>query len=100
MGQIANVYLVIIIMLCFCCRPLPEELIKYARQDTHYLLYVYDVMRNDLLTAANGQTNLLKSVYQSSREICLKVFAHYNIIQYLRNFLHFLYFPSTRINIL
>lgn len=57
----------------FVYRPLPEELIKYARQDTHYLLYVYDVMRNDLLTAANGQTNLLKSVYQSSREICMKV---------------------------
>lgn len=37
------------------------------------MLYVYDVMRNDLLTEANGQTNLLKSVYQSSREICLKV---------------------------
>lgn len=60
-------------VLLFVFRPLPEELIKYARQDTHYLLYVYDVMRNDLLTAANGQSNLLKSVYQSSREICLKV---------------------------
>lgn len=47
----------------------------YARQDTHYLLYIYDLLTNDLLTEANGQTNLLKSVYQSSTEICKKVTA-------------------------
>ena len=23
-------------------RPLPAEMIRYAREDTHYLLYVYD----------------------------------------------------------
>lgn len=45
----------------------------YARQDTHYLLYVFDTMTNDLLAAANGQSNLLKAVYQASTEICKKV---------------------------
>ena len=26
-------------------RPLPEEMLKYAREDTHYLLYIYDCLR-------------------------------------------------------
>lgn len=56
-------------------RPLPIELIKYAQQDTHYLLYIFDKMVNELLHQANGQTNLLKSVYQSSKEVCLKRYA-------------------------
>ena len=30
-------------------RPLPEEMARYAREDTHYLLYVFDRMRNELL---------------------------------------------------
>ena len=30
-------------------RPLPEEMVRYAREDTHYLLYVYDRVRQDLL---------------------------------------------------
>ena len=29
-------------------RPLPAVLVNYAREDTHYLLYVYDVMRTEL----------------------------------------------------
>ena len=29
-------------------RPLPEEMQKYAREDTHYLLYIYDRIRIDL----------------------------------------------------
>lgn len=51
-------------------RPLPSELITYARQDTHYLLYIYDLLRNELLHKAHGQTNLLVNVYQSSTELC------------------------------
>jgi len=51
-------------------RPLPDELVMYARQDTHYLLYIYDMMKNALLDAANGQKNLLHSVFQQSTEIC------------------------------
>ncbi|XP_055679646.1 exosome component 10 [Lutzomyia longipalpis] len=53
-------------------RPLPEELVAYARRDTHYLLYVYDMLRNELLRKANYQPNWLRSVYQQSTEICRK----------------------------
>jgi ribonuclease D len=31
-------------------RPLPEEMVQYARLDTHYLLYLYDKLLNALLT--------------------------------------------------
>ncbi len=30
-------------------RPLPDDMIVYARGDTHYLLYIFDVMKNQLL---------------------------------------------------
>ncbi|KAI0049395.1 hypothetical protein FA95DRAFT_1556869 [Auriscalpium vulgare] len=30
-------------------RPLPEEMLHYARSDTHFLLYIYDNLRNALL---------------------------------------------------
>nr|CAD7404572.1 unnamed protein product [Timema poppensis] len=53
-------------------RPLPKELRNYAREDTHYLLYIYDTMKNALLDAANGNTNILESVLQQSAEICKK----------------------------
>ncbi|XP_018079931.1 exosome component 10 L homeolog isoform X1 [Xenopus laevis] len=55
-------------------RPLPEEMLEYARVDTHYLLYIYDKMRIALLDAANGQPNLLQLVWQRSKDICLKRF--------------------------
>lgn len=53
-------------------RPLPEELLSYARQDTHYLLYIYDMMRNELLKTGNGESHLLRSVYQAGVELCRK----------------------------
>ncbi|KAM3922697.1 exosome complex component 10 [Leptodactylus fuscus] len=55
-------------------RPLPEEMLQYARADTHYLLYIFDKMRTDLLNTANGQPSLLQLVWQRSKEICLKRF--------------------------
>lgn len=55
-------------------RPLPAQLLKYAQQDTHYLLYIYDNMKNDLLSLANGQSTLVKGVYHDSKIICLKRF--------------------------
>ncbi|CAI9558739.1 unnamed protein product [Staurois parvus] len=55
-------------------RPLPEEMIKYAQMDTHYLLYIYDRMKIDLLNVANGKQNLLQLVWRRSTEICLKKF--------------------------
>jgi exosome complex exonuclease RRP6 len=55
-------------------RPLPESLLKYAQQDTHYLLYIYDNIKNDLLNLANGQSTLVKGVFHDSKIICLKRF--------------------------
>ena len=55
-------------------RPLPEELQKYAREDTHYLLYIKDILRNALIDLANGQMNILKSVYDRSTDICRKTY--------------------------
>ena len=40
-------------------------MIKYAREDTHYLLYIYDRMRNELIRRE-------KNVLNRSRDICLK----------------------------
>ncbi|XP_062855222.1 exosome component 10 [Trichomycterus rosablanca] len=53
-------------------RPLPEEMIKYAQADTHYLLYVYDRLRADLFDAANAQPALIQLVWSKSKDLCLK----------------------------
>ncbi|KAG9510400.1 Exosome component 10 [Fragariocoptes setiger] len=59
-------------------RPLPAGMLNYARSDTHYLLYIYDRLRNDILyTLPEDSKNVtpqaqLKSVYSKGREICLK----------------------------
>lgn len=55
-------------------RPLPEELIKYAREDTHYLLYIKDVLKNELIESANGQSNILRAVYDMSTDICKRTY--------------------------
>ncbi|XP_068617220.1 exosome complex component 10 homolog isoform X2 [Battus philenor] len=51
-------------------RPLPEEMINYARSDTHYLLYIWRKMKSDLLKADGGQPQLLLSVFQQSKRVC------------------------------
>ncbi|XP_076358912.1 exosome complex component 10-like [Tachypleus tridentatus] len=53
-------------------RPLPDDMIQYAREDTHYLLYIYDHMKRDLVSKGNDQKNLLISVFQRSKTVCLK----------------------------
>ncbi|XP_018316117.1 exosome component 10 [Mycetomoellerius zeteki] len=55
-------------------RPLPLELMKYAREDTHYLLYIKDMLKNELIDAANGKSNILKAVYDQSTEICKRTY--------------------------
>uniref|UniRef100_A0A5G2QD95 Exosome complex component 10 n=1 Tax=Sus scrofa TaxID=9823 RepID=A0A5G2QD95_PIG len=55
-------------------RPLPEEMLSYARDDTHYLLYIYDKMRLALWERGNEQPAQLQVVWQRSRDICLKKF--------------------------
>lgn len=56
-------------------RPLPPPMLQYARSDTHYLLYIYDRLRIDLLTKDNTPgvgVELLRSVFLKGKEICLK----------------------------
>ncbi|MEQ2185190.1 Exosome component 10 [Goodea atripinnis] len=53
-------------------RPLPDEMIDYARADTHYLLYIYDSMRVQLLESNHGQPGLLQSVWNKSKDVSLK----------------------------
>ncbi|NP_001108472.1 PM-Scl autoantigen-like protein [Bombyx mori] len=55
-------------------RPLPDVLIKYARMDTHYLLYVWRVMKNQIIEKNAGQTNMLLSVFEDSRQTCASTY--------------------------
>ncbi|KAI0739418.1 hypothetical protein C8Q80DRAFT_1198600 [Daedaleopsis nitida] len=36
-------------------RPLPQEMLQYARSDTHFLLFIYDNLRNALLDRAESR---------------------------------------------
>ena len=56
-------------------RPLPEELFDYARSDTHFLLFVYDNMRNELIEKSNlGESDghLIDVVQSKSKQECLQ----------------------------
>ncbi|ONK68872.1 uncharacterized protein A4U43_C05F16920 [Asparagus officinalis] len=55
-------------------RPLPDEMIKYGREDTHYLLYVYDLMRHRLISASTDEDDLLLEVYKRSYDLCLHLY--------------------------
>lgn len=52
-------------------RPLTDQQLLYARQDTHYLLYVYDVMKNALLDVGYVTTT---NVYFTSQNTCKIVY--------------------------
>lgn len=51
---------------------------KYAREDTHYLLYIYDRIRQDIVKTAlekkASPESYLKSVLNSSKEVTLKTY--------------------------
>ena len=49
-------------------RPLPAPLVDYARSDTHYLLYIYDNLRNMLLGASTRDSNLVDHVCAESKK--------------------------------
>ena len=56
-------------------RPLPEQMFNYARSDTHFLLYIFDQMRNELIdktdrTQPDG--DLIDSVMKNSKQECLQ----------------------------
>ncbi|KAL7596060.1 hypothetical protein Lser_V15G28584 [Lactuca serriola] len=58
-------------------RPLTDEMLRYARDDTHYLLYVYDLMKKRLLSSSTDPNNpdaLLVEVYQRSYDVCMQLY--------------------------
>ena len=62
-------------------RPLPQELFDYARSDTHYLLYIYDCMRNDLIQRSDfsrerDEGDLIWNVLHKSNETALQRYEH------------------------
>ncbi|KAH8584027.1 RRPp PMC2 like exosome exoribonuclease subunit [Cryptosporidium sp. chipmunk genotype I] len=50
-------------------RPLSNELIEYARGDTHYLLYIYDIMKNLLLLHTHKKTETSVLVSDAFMEV-------------------------------
>ncbi|KAI5304539.1 exosome nuclease subunit [Ascosphaera pollenicola] len=55
-------------------RPLLPGMFDYARSDTHYLLYIYDLMRNELVENSDPETNLVDYVSERSKEESLQRF--------------------------
>ncbi|XP_010440775.1 PREDICTED: protein RRP6-like 2 [Camelina sativa] len=58
-------------------RPIPEEMIRYAREDTHYLLYIYDGMRLELQRMAKDDAHTdspLLEVYKRSYDVCTQLY--------------------------
>ncbi|KAJ3061085.1 exosome nuclease subunit [Podochytrium sp. JEL0797] len=55
-------------------RPLSKEMMKYARIDTHYLLYIYDRMRNEILEKDLETKQPLRVVLERSAMTSLNVY--------------------------
>ncbi|XP_071705512.1 protein RRP6-like 2 [Rutidosis leptorrhynchoides] len=58
-------------------RPLTDEMLRYAREDTHYLLYIYDLMKRLLLSASTDPEcpeAALVEVYQRSYDLCIHLY--------------------------
>jgi exosome complex exonuclease RRP6 len=58
-------------------RPLPQELLDYARSDTHFLLYIFDHMRNELIERSDfavpdHERDKIWDVLSKSSETCLQ----------------------------
>jgi exosome complex exonuclease RRP6 len=68
-------------------RPIPEEMLAYARSDTHFLLYIFDNLRNALIarcsrtpSPVDGETDgkvnpqrAIRQVLDRSAETALKL---------------------------
>ncbi|CAI5442506.1 unnamed protein product [Caenorhabditis angaria] len=52
-------------------RPLRDAMLNYAREDTHYLLYCYDNLRESLIEQSEKD---LKEVYNECKDLCVKVY--------------------------
>eukprot|EP00854_Cymbomonas_tetramitiformis_P000852 gene852-1344_t len=55
-------------------RPLSEEMMHYARTDTHHLLYIYDRMRDLLGERAKEGKPGIQVVLNRSRDICMRTY--------------------------
>ena len=56
-------------------RPLPKELFDYARSDTHFLLFIYDKLRNELIDKSKPDEpggNLVDVVLEESKKEALQ----------------------------
>ncbi|KAK8088407.1 Exosome complex exonuclease [Apiospora hydei] len=56
-------------------RPIPEEMFYYARSDTHFLLYIFDLIRNELLARSNRnnpEEDYMTHVLEKSKETSLR----------------------------
>lgn len=62
-------------------RPLPQEMFEYARSDTHFLLYIFDHLRNELIDKGgmpNTDMSALEYVLKESRTTALKRYTREN----------------------
>lgn len=59
-------------------RPLPQELLDYARSDTHYLLYIYDCMRNELVKQSTPKNDMVAYVLENSKKESLQVYERHS----------------------
>lgn len=60
-------------------RPIPPIMFDYARSDTHFLLYIYDNMRNELIATSSPQLrggDLIEQVLINSNETSLQRYEH------------------------
>ncbi|KAD5961747.1 hypothetical protein R6Q59_014691 [Mikania micrantha] len=58
-------------------RPLTDEMLRYATEDTHYLLYIYDLMKRRLLSSSTDPDcpeAPLVEVYQRSYNVCMQLY--------------------------
>jgi ribonuclease D len=46
-------------------------MLRYARDDTHYLLYIYHTMKAALVERAGGSTQLVEEVLRASEVVAL-----------------------------
>lgn len=55
-------------------RPLPSGMFDYARSDTHYLLHIFDHLRNELVQNSTPKNNLIDYVLKKSKEEASQVY--------------------------
>lgn len=61
-------------------RPLSDTMKKYAQEDTHYLLFIYDRMKSQAITkGAETNNNLLMTILNRSRDLCLTTYNKYQL---------------------